>query len=176
MTPIPALRIPARARGVTLIEVLVAVLVLAIGLLGYASLLAFSLKANQSANFRSQATVLAYDALDAMRANRIHVQFYRRDWNWTAPTAGGANAGQAAQAIRDITNWTQRLAVLPGGQGRIELLAAPITPPTGSGLPPPLAPLAADRGVVIVSVRWSDARWEATPADQRNEFAVRSRL
>jgi hypothetical protein len=100
------------------------------------------------------------------------VQFYRRDWNWTAPTAGGANAGQAAQAIRDITNWTQRLAVLPGGQGRIELLAAPIIPtPVGGVLPP-----AADRGVVIVSVRWSDARWEATPADQRNEFAVRSRL
>lgn len=161
-----------RAAGVTLIEVLVAVLVLSIGLLGYAALLAFSLKANQSANFRTQATVLAYEALDMIRANRVNAQFYRRDWNWSAPTATGPGAGQA---IADITGWTQRLAILPGGQGRIELLAAPIFPPVGTGPAPPPPP-AADRGVVVVSVRWQDARWEANAADQRTEFQVRSRL
>lgn len=161
-----------RAAGVTLIEVLVAVLVLSLGLLGYAALLAFSLKANQSANFRTQATVLAYEALDMIRANRVNAQFYRRDWNWSAPTATGPGA---EQAIADITSWTQRLAILPGGQGRIELLAAPIFPPVGTGPAPP-PPAAADRGVVVVRVRWQDARWEANAADQRTEFQVRSRL
>jgi type IV pilus assembly protein PilV len=161
-----------RASGVTLIEVLVAVLVLSLGLLGYAALLAFSLKANQSANFRTQATVLAYEALDMMRANRVHAQFYRRDWNWSPPLATGPGA---EQAIADITAWTQRLAILPGGQGRIELLAAPIFPPVGTGPAPP-PPAEADRGVVIVSVRWQDARWEANAADRRTEFQVRSRL
>lgn len=160
------------AAGVTLIEVLVAVLVLSLGLLGYAALLAFSLKANQSANFRTQATVLAYEALDMIRANRVNAQFYRRDWNWSAPTASGPGA---AQAIADIDAWRTRVGQLPGGQGRIQLLAAPIFPPVGTGPAPP-APAAADRGVVVVSVRWQDARWEATAANQRTEFQVRSRL
>jgi type IV pilus assembly protein PilV len=162
-----------RAAGVTLIEVLVAVLVLSIGLLGYAALLAFSLKANQSANFRTQATVLAYEALDMIRANRVNAQFYRRDWNWSAPTATGPGAGQA---IADITGWTQRLAILPGGQGRIELLATPLIAPPGVGPAPGSVAPEATRGVVIVTIRWQDARWEANAADQRTEFQVRSRL
>ncbi|MCX7101946.1 MAG: type IV pilus modification protein PilV, partial [Methylobacter sp.] len=55
--------------GFTLIEVLIAMLVLAVGLLGLAGLQATSLKSNQSAYNRSQATQLAYDLADRMRAN-----------------------------------------------------------------------------------------------------------
>jgi type IV pilus assembly protein PilV len=55
--------------GFTLIEVLIAMLVLAVGLLGLAGLQATSLKNNQSAYNRSQATQLAYDLADRMRAN-----------------------------------------------------------------------------------------------------------
>lgn len=56
-------------RGVGLIEVLVAVLVLAIGLLGIAGLQSRALKNGQSAFERSQAVTLTYLMLDAMRAN-----------------------------------------------------------------------------------------------------------
>ncbi len=55
--------------GFTLIEVLIAMVVLAVGLLGLAGLQASSLKNNQSAYNRSQATQLAYDIADRMRAN-----------------------------------------------------------------------------------------------------------
>ncbi len=55
--------------GFTLIEVLIAMLVLAVGLLGLAGLQATSLRNNQSAYNRSQATQLAYDLADRMRAN-----------------------------------------------------------------------------------------------------------
>lgn len=55
--------------GFTLIEVLIAMLVLAVGLLGMAGLQATSLGNNQSAYNRSQATQLAYDMADRMRAN-----------------------------------------------------------------------------------------------------------
>lgn len=63
-----------RQIGFTLIEVLVAVLVLGLGLLGVAALQANALKTNHSALQRSQAVMLAYFMLDAMRANRAAAQ------------------------------------------------------------------------------------------------------
>ena len=65
-------RAPAFAvdvRGVGLIEVLVAVLVLAIGLLGAAALQATALRNSQSSMERSQGVIHVYSMLDAMRAN-----------------------------------------------------------------------------------------------------------
>lgn len=56
--------------GVTLIEVLITVLVVSVGLLGLAALQTFALQAGNTAYQRSQATNVAYEALDFMRANR----------------------------------------------------------------------------------------------------------
>jgi type IV pilus assembly protein PilV len=58
-----------RHSGFSMIEVLVAVLVLAIGLLGVAAIQTTALKNNNSALQRSQANMLAYFMMDAMRAN-----------------------------------------------------------------------------------------------------------
>lgn len=55
--------------GFTLVEVLIAVVILAAGLLGLAALQATALGFNQSAYYRSQATQLAYDMADRMRSN-----------------------------------------------------------------------------------------------------------
>lgn len=57
-------------RGVTLIEVMVAVLVFAIGLLGVAALQSVSLQSGQGAYYRTQATNLAYEVADFARVNR----------------------------------------------------------------------------------------------------------
>lgn len=54
--------------GFTLIEILVTVIVLSIGLLGLAGLQATSFKFNSTAYQRSQATSLAYDIADRIRA------------------------------------------------------------------------------------------------------------
>src|SRR6185295_1538044 len=59
-----------RSRGFTMIEVLVSLVVLSIGLLGVAALQLTSLRSNHSSAMRSQATFLAYDIIDRMRANR----------------------------------------------------------------------------------------------------------
>ena len=56
-------------RGFSMIEVLFALLILAIGLFGMASLMMTSMKSNQSAAVRSQATWLAYDIIERMRLN-----------------------------------------------------------------------------------------------------------
>ncbi len=52
-------------------EVLVALAVLSIGLLGMAGMQLFSLKSNQSAYYQSQASYFAYDLIDKMRANPV---------------------------------------------------------------------------------------------------------
>jgi type IV pilus assembly protein PilV len=55
--------------GVGLIEVLIAIAILAFGLLGIAALQATTLRNSQSALERSQAVVQTYAILDRMRAN-----------------------------------------------------------------------------------------------------------
>lgn len=59
----------ARSLGFSLIEVMVALLVLSIGLLGIAGLQVFSLKYNHQSYERTQAVTLIYDIADRMRAN-----------------------------------------------------------------------------------------------------------
>ena len=59
-----------KTRGVSLIETLIAALVLSIGLLGLAALQGFSLQAGQGAYHRTQATNLAYEIADFTRLNR----------------------------------------------------------------------------------------------------------
>jgi type IV pilus assembly protein PilV len=61
--------LPATGHGFTLIEVLVALFVLSIGMLGVAALQMTSLQVNTGSYLRTQATFLAYDIIDRMRAN-----------------------------------------------------------------------------------------------------------
>lgn len=80
----------ARQRGASLIEVLIAVLVLAIGLLGIAAMQAAALRASQSAYVRSQGVVNTYSIIEAMRANRgaARAGSYNMDWTCAVPAAG----------------------------------------------------------------------------------------
>lgn len=57
-------------RGVGLIEVLIAVLVLSFGMLGMVGLQTWSLRNNQSALERGMASVQTHSIVDAMRADR----------------------------------------------------------------------------------------------------------
>lgn len=81
-----------RQYGVGLIEVLVAVLVLSIGLLGGAVLQANALKNSNSSLARSQAVMLSYFMLDAMRVNR------------TAALSGQYNLGKTCNVVNDAGN------------------------------------------------------------------------
>ncbi|MDI9239897.1 type IV pilus modification protein PilV [Lysobacter sp. LF1] len=83
---------PARlAKGASLLEVLVAVLVLAVGLLGVAALQATALRNNQSSYERSEAVILSYAMFDVLRANRaaaIAGDYNLAEWTCAVPTAG----------------------------------------------------------------------------------------
>ena len=113
--------------GFTLIEVLVAMVVLAVGLLGLAAVQATSLKNNQSAYFRSQATQLAYDITDRMRANKVGVA--AGNYNNQAATNNNCNTGTctpAQMAGYDLARWNAELAAqLPSGEGVVCLDSTP---------------------------------------------------
>jgi len=114
----PLIKSPRRAagsqRGATLIEALVALLVLSIGLLGVAALQVQALRSNHGAHLRSQATVLAADILDRMRANRT--QALGGAYN----TAIGVVPVGATLPDADVIAWKQSLAtILPGGDGAV---------------------------------------------------------
>lgn len=64
-------QLAANTSGFSLIEVLVAVLIVAVGILGVAGLQITSLQLNQSAMFRSEALQMGNDLLDRMRANTL---------------------------------------------------------------------------------------------------------
>ena len=66
----------SRSRGFSMIEVLIALVILALGLLGVALLQTLSLRYSQSANYRTKAVNLAYDWLDQARANRAQLDMY----------------------------------------------------------------------------------------------------
>lgn len=105
----------ARARGFTLVEVLVSLVILSIGLLGIASLQLSSLRWNQGASARSQATLLAYDIVDRMRANQRAANIGEYD------NAFGAVTGTAGSvSLADKTRWKALLSqTLPSGDGSI---------------------------------------------------------
>lgn len=122
-----------RQKGFTLLEVLVAMLVLSIGLLGLAGLMASSLRNNHSAYYRSQATWLAYDVIDRMRTNRPNALDYVVGIGG-APVAGGL-AGD------DVTDWKAMIAnSLPEGDGSVAVMVA------------------GEARTVTVTIQWNDER------------------
>jgi type IV pilus assembly protein PilV len=139
---------PRRSRGFSLMEVLVALLVLAIGLLGLAALQAQGLRYNHDAYVRSQATSLAYDIIDRMRANRANATDYAID---LAPLAGEPCDPTLATIEAELTCWLRNVQLaLPGGTAAIA-----VNP---------------DPNYVDVTVSWTDRetrQFDAPPAAPR---------
>jgi type IV pilus assembly protein PilV len=103
------LRSPAAQRGFTLVEILVTVVLVSVGLLGVAALQLTTLRGNQDAYVRSQASVLAGDILDRMRVNPF-------DFRNGAYSVGFNGVGNAAtRAGQDLREWQEEIdRTLPG--------------------------------------------------------------
>jgi type IV pilus assembly protein PilV len=98
-------------RGVTLIEVLVAILIFSIGLVGVTGMLVMSSRSTHSAYLRSQVTFLAQGMVDRMQANPVGV--WTGDYNDTYPNtvhqdcAAGCTPRQLA--MHDKEAWSGQL-------------------------------------------------------------------
>lgn len=95
-------------KGVGLIEVMIAVLVVSIGFLGVAALQVYTLSTNSTAMSRSMATISAYSILDAMRVDRASA--LAGTYNGEVTASECALIGNATLATTQIKNWCEQLA------------------------------------------------------------------
>ena len=99
-----------------MIEVMIAVVIVSFGLLGFAGLLTKAIQDNRVAYMRSQATILAYDITERMRANR------NAAISGGYTIAMGSNAAGTTLAALDTQDWKGNLAsLLPGGDGAVNV-------------------------------------------------------
>jgi len=104
------------ARGFTMLEVLVAILVVTLGLLGLAGLQTVSLRNNTSSAQRTIATQLAYDMADRMRANWASVLQGDYDWrNYGATASADCRRGGPFAPGAPSCPFTAAIAAAPKG-------------------------------------------------------------
>lgn len=134
------------AKGFSMIEVLIALLILAGGLLGFALLQTMSIRFAQSANYRTQATNLAYELIDQIRANRTSTgQFVQGIGDFT-----GVNGENCTPVVGPVTpddsmdGWHCRVMAALGAD-----VSATLTQPV--------------LGQVRVEITWDDERWGSDP-------------
>jgi type IV pilus assembly protein PilV len=120
-------QLTGKQRGFTLLEVLIALLVLSIGLLGLAALQTVGLRSNQMASLRTLATQMTYDITDRMRANPDGLtttnQFYVIGTGDTTPTiTTNCDTNPCTTqnlADYDLNKWRENVTSLPGGLSSI---------------------------------------------------------
>ncbi|WP_434031495.1 type IV pilus modification protein PilV [[Pseudomonas] boreopolis] len=130
---------------------MIAVLVLAVGLLGLALLQTMNVRFTQSSNQRTQATNLAYDMLDQIRANRLAAPQYAGDYEGSGTDC---EPGTEVSPSTYKNQWQCRLQKALGDDAS--------------------ANVTYDGGLVTVAITWNDQRWSAVNSNET--FTVESRL
>ncbi|ABA89397.1 type IV pilus minor pilin PilV [Syntrophotalea carbinolica DSM 2380] len=110
---------PSGPPGFSLIEVLVALLILSIGLIGLAGVQTRGVTTNYSALQRSQATLYAYDIVERMRANRETARL--SSWPYEIDFGNTPDGGLPTLVQQDLTGWLGSVDDLPNGEGAITM-------------------------------------------------------
>ena len=112
------------ANGFSLIEVMVALIVISVGMMGIAALHGQSLSAGRTAQFRSVAVNLAADMVDRIRVNRGGEAGYdgpAANNNCTPSAAPPVQCTPAQMAAHDLFVWNQQVQqALPNGQAAVD--------------------------------------------------------
>jgi len=122
-------------RGFSLIEVLIALIVMSVGMLGIAGLYVQSLQAGRTSLFRHQAVALAGDVADRIRANpTAGVSYTDATGADNGCVATGVDCDVASMAQHDVFLWKQQAGnSLPGsaatGGGDVTVLFEDVNPP-----------------------------------------------
>jgi type IV pilus assembly protein PilV len=104
------------ATGFSLVEVLIALIIMSVGMLGIAGLYVHSMQAGRTSLFRHHAVTLAGDVADRIRANPLGGAAYEEKAGDELCAVGGANCTAADMAATDVALWLeQAAATLPEG-------------------------------------------------------------
>jgi type IV pilus assembly protein PilV len=133
--------------GFSLIEVLIALIVMSVGMLGIAGLYVHGMQAGRTSLFRHHAITLAGDVADRIRANPDGGLAYEGAGGDNGCVDGGVNCSAAQMAASDIDLWQQQAdATLPDGQVAVDYDDA-LVPST-----------------YVVTVSWSEAGQDPPPS------------
>jgi type IV pilus assembly protein PilV len=162
-------------RGVTLLEILIAIVIVSFGLLGTAGLQTVGLRAAVSANQRTAATLLAYDAADRMRANMAGVNAgnyhnYTATQNVNCLAVAGCNAQQMAQ--HDMFEWNAAIgAFLPAGA--MGIVCRDSSPDDGASNASMVAAGCDGLGnIYAIKIWWLEDRSNTNPTGNLKRFAT----
>ena len=146
--------------GFTLLEVLIALLVLSIGLLGLAMLQTRALSCNVSSTYRAQATNLSPFIIDSMRVNQVAA--LAGQYNSTIPSpltscVSTVSSISGTIAAQDLLVWRNLMAcTLPSGTGSITQIT--------------------NTNTFTILIRWEDNRCDQTAASLTTSFSTSTDL
>ena len=142
-----------KVRGTSFIELLIAMVVMSLGMLGAASFLSNAMRNSQSSDYRTHAVWLASDIIDRMRANRGTAVIPNNADVSPYEVAFGDDPAGNVVVNNDIDEWRTELGQsLPDGQGSIEF----------------------ENNVVTVTVQWNDSR--VLEGNAQQELVLETRL
>jgi type IV pilus assembly protein PilV len=122
--------ISRKVRGFTLIEVLIALVIMSVGMLGIAGLYVHSMQAGRTSVLRHNAVTLAGDIADRIRANPRAGAAYGLAGANNNCVNGGVDCTIGQMAANDIFLWDQQAAAtLPNGQVNV-VFNNGVVPPT----------------------------------------------
>jgi type IV pilus assembly protein PilV len=160
----------SRNRGFTLIEVMIAVLIFSIGLMGMAALMVLSVKTNHSAYLRTHASFLAQSLADRMRANLGQIIAYNGTYSLATvapdPCAGGIACSAAALVNRDRALWSQSLTnLLPNPTATVNCAGAVLGNANQAGTAP-------FSGLCTLTIQWDESTLSRGPQNAAPADAV----
>jgi type IV pilus assembly protein PilV len=118
-----------REDGFSLVEVLIALIIMSVGMLGIASLYVQSMQAGRTSLFRHNAVTLAGDVADRIRANPTAVGAYALAGADNQCVGMGITCSNVQMAAHDIFLWNQQAAnTLPAGNV-VVTVDATVAPP-----------------------------------------------
>ena len=118
-----------RQRGFSLVEVLIALVIMSVGMLGIAGLYVQSMQAGRTSMFRHNAVTLAGDVADRIRANPVAGAAYTGGGVDNSCVGAGVSCNQGQMASHDIFLWSQLATdTLPTGTVTITFDGA-VNPP-----------------------------------------------
>jgi type IV pilus assembly protein PilV len=154
-------RLPRRAAGFSLIELMVALVVFTVGLLGLGLLISSSVRSNHVGMLHTHATFVAEALVDRMRANLpgLWTNAYNGTFTGGGPgpgsaCTGGSACGPAALAVRDTNAWSQMMGqLLPNSNATVRCVTR------GGAVPPTATEIFSSPvydGTCTITLSWSE--------------------